>query len=128
MTADLSPGEQAIRQLEQQLAAAWVKGDRAFIEQLIAEDWTVIDQSGNILSKRQLIDETFAATDRRIDAMEIDDVRVRLLGDVAVATGRTRVSGRYKGQPVGVTLRFTDVFHFRDGRWQAVASHGTLVG
>ena len=124
----LSLDEQTIRQLEQRLASAWVNRDRAFIEQLIADDWTVTDQTGNILTKRQVIDETFAATDRRIDAMEVDDVRVRLLGDVAVATGRTRVSGKYKDEPVTVTLRFTDVFHVRDGRWQAVASHGTLVG
>ena len=33
--------ESELRQLEQRLAAAWVNGDRAFIEGLLADTWTV---------------------------------------------------------------------------------------
>lgn len=116
-----------IAHLEQRLAAAWVARDRAFIEALLADDWTVTDQAGQVFTKRQVLDGAFAADDRRIDAMAIDDVRIRLLGDVAVATGRTRAAGSYRGQSGAAVLRFTDVFHRRDGRWQVVASQGTLV-
>jgi ketosteroid isomerase-like protein len=119
--------ESAILELEQRLAAAWVKGDRAFIDGLLANDWTVIDQAGRVLTKQQVLDETFASTKRRIEAMVVDDVKVRRLGRAAVATGRTRAAGSYRGQSATVTLRFTDVFHFRDGRWQIVASQGTTV-
>ena len=117
----------AIEELEQRLAAAWVNGDRAFIDGLLADDWTVIDPSGRVLTKRQVLDEAFASADRRIDAMTIDEVQVRMVGGVAVATGRTRASGSYRGQQATVTLRFTDVFVLRDGRWYVVASQGTVV-
>jgi uncharacterized protein DUF4440 len=50
-----------------------------------------------------------------------------VLTDVAVATGRTRGSGNYQGQDVSVALRFTDVFHLRNGSWQIVASQGTMI-
>jgi ketosteroid isomerase-like protein len=113
--------------LEQRLAQAWVDRDRRFIEQLLAADWTVTDASGRILRKQQVIDETFASTERRIDAMTVDDVVVRDLGGVAVATGRTRASGSYRGTRASVELRFTDVFVRRDGRWQVVTSHATTV-
>lgn len=119
--------EMAIRDLEQRLAAAWVKGDRPFIERLLADDWTVIDPAGRVLTKPQVLEETFASSERRIEAMVIDDVKVRLLGETAVATGRTQATGSYRGQRATVTLRFTDVFSFRDGRWQIVASQGTTV-
>ncbi len=119
--------EKGIRDLEQRLAAAWVKGDRPFIERLLADDWTVIDPAGRVLTKPQVLEETFASSERRIEAMVIDDVKVRLLGETAVATGRTQATGSYRGQRATVTLRFTDVFYFRDGRWQIVASHGTTV-
>jgi len=46
---------------------------------------------------------------------------------VAVATGRTRAAGSYRGVSATVTLRFTDVFARRQGRWQVVASQGTTV-
>lgn len=114
-------------ELEQKLASAWVKRDRSFIEALLAPDWTVTDPSGRVLSRQQVLDETFVSSDRQITSMAVDDVRVRLLGNAAVVTGRTRATGSYQGQTASVVLRFTDVFVLVDTRWQAVASQGTLV-
>lgn len=116
-----------IADLEQRLAQAWVNHDRAFVEHLLAPDWTVTDPSGRILTKAQVIEETFSSAERKIDAMTVDDVKVRVLGQVAIATGRTRATGSYKGQQASVALRFTDVFHHRDGRWQVVVSQGTII-
>jgi ketosteroid isomerase-like protein len=122
------PGDEAaIVALEHRLAAAWVEGDRPFIERLLASDWRVIEPSGRLVSRQQVLDETFSSTDRRIDALAIDDLNVRVFGGTAVATGRTRATGSYRGQSGTAVLRFTDVFHFRQGRWQIVASQGTTV-
>jgi uncharacterized protein (TIGR02246 family) len=127
-----APGRQAgdeatFRELEQRLADAWVQGDRRFIEGLLADDWSVTDGAGRILTRQQVLEETFGSADRRIEAMSIDEVEVRLLGSTAVVTGRTLAVGSYRGERATVTLRFTDVFHERDGRWQIVASQGTTV-
>jgi catechol 2,3-dioxygenase-like lactoylglutathione lyase family enzyme len=116
-----------IAELEQQLARAWVARDRARIASLLAPEWTVTDPAGRILTTQAVLDETFASDERQIETMEVEEVEVRLLGDVAVATGRTRATGRYQGQRASVVLRFTDVWWCRDDRWQVVASQGTLV-
>jgi ketosteroid isomerase-like protein len=120
-------GPLAIEALEQRLARAWVERDRAFIENLLAPEWTVTDPSGRVLTRQQVLDETFSSSDRRIDFMTVDDVAVRMLGTTAIATGRTRAVGRYQGQAVTVALRFTDVFRRVDRQWRVVASHGTLI-
>ena len=120
-------GGLGIEALEQRLARAWVERDRVFIENLLAPEWTVTDPSGRVLTRQQVLDETFSSSDRRIDSMTVDDVVVRMLGTTAIATGRTRAAGRYQGQPVTVALRFTDVFHLVDGAWKVVVSHGTLI-
>jgi ketosteroid isomerase-like protein len=117
----------AIEALEQRLAEAWVQMDRSFIEALLGPDWTVTDPSGRILTRQQVLDETFSSSDRQIDSMTVDDVRVRLLGTTAIATGRTRAAGRYQGEAVSVALRFTDIFYLVDGQWRVVASQGTLI-
>ena len=117
----------ALVELEQKLASAWVNGDRAFIEALLAPDWTVTDPSGRVLSRQQVLDEAFVSSDRQITSMAVDDLRVRLLGNAAVVTGRTRATGTYQGNAASVVLRFTDVFVLVDTRWQVVASQGTLV-
>jgi ketosteroid isomerase-like protein len=127
VTAQRPDASAVVIGLEHRLAQAWVSRDRPFIDGLLASDWTVTDPSGRILTKQQVLDETFSSTERRIDAMSVDDIRVRVLDDVAVATGRTRATGTYQGQKSNVLLRFTDVFHFREGRWQIVASQGTLI-
>lgn len=116
-----------ILELEQRLAQAWVRRDRAFIDDVLAAEWSVTDPAGRVLGKQQVLDETFSSDERRIDSMTVDDVTVRLFGDVAVATGRTRASGSYKGERASVELRFTDVLRHSGDRWRFVVSHGTLV-
>jgi ketosteroid isomerase-like protein len=117
----------AIAAIEQQIAKAWVGGDQATIDRILAAEWSVTDASGRVLTKQQVMEETFGSADRKIEAMNIDDVKVRLYGDTAVATGRTQAKGSYRGASASVVLRFTDVFVRRDGQWQAVASHASLI-
>ena len=110
-------------QIEHQLARAWVDSDRATIDRIIAPDWTTISITGRMLTRADVMAEFFRDGKSPIAKMTIDDVRVRLLGDVAVVTGRT--TARAIGSDADVVLRFTDVFALRDGRWQIVASQGT---
>lgn len=118
---------QTLRGIEQRLAAAWVEGNRSFIEQILADDWSVTDLTGRVLTRAQVLEEAFASGDRKVASMQIDDVNVRPFGDWAIVTGRTKAAGEYQGQVVEVTLRFTDVFTYRNGRWQVVVSQATLL-
>ena len=116
-----------LRDLEERLAAAWVEGDRPFIEQVLADDWSVIDLTGRILKKSEVMEEAFGSADRQIVSMRIDDVKVRPFADWAIVTGRTQASGSYRGEVAAVTLRFTDIFVRRADRWQVIASQATML-
>src|SRR5688572_29478196 len=94
-----------LRAIEQRLAEAWVKGDREYINRVLADDWSVTDAGGRILNKRQVMQEAFESTDRQIESLHIDDVKVRVFGGFAVVTGRTQAKGRYKGSSMTVKLR-----------------------
>jgi ketosteroid isomerase-like protein len=61
-----------------------------------------------------------------IETLKMDDVLVRAFGDAAVVTGRT-FAATGGAKPESVTLRFSDFFVRRAGRWQIVASHATRV-
>ena len=117
----------ALVDIEQQLTKLILAGDRDGYSAFLADDWSVINTDGNILTKDQVLREMFVTGQRQIDAIAVDDVKVRPLGDVAIVTGRTIASGKLRGATVTATLRFTDVFARRDGRWQIVASQGTRV-
>ena len=56
------------------------------------------------------------------------DVKVRVYGDAAVATGLGTRSGTYKGVAFkDRKFLWTDTFIRKDGRWQCVASQGTPI-
>ena len=115
-----------LTRIEDQLLASWLFGDPSFHEQVLADDWTVIHPTGQILTKEDVLQEAFSGK-REINLSEIDQLKIRDLGDFAVVTGRTRVEGRFDGQDLKITLRFTDVFSRRNGEWKCVASQGTFV-
>ena len=112
--------------IEEQLAAAWVNGDHVFIERVLSDDWSVIDPTGRILTKSEVLKEAFTG-EREITEGQVDQINVRDLGDAAVVTGRTRMSGRYQGAEMTVALRFTDVFVRTSREWKCIASQGTFI-
>jgi hypothetical protein len=123
--APASRDEQELRDLEQDLARAWLQHDRSSLELLLAPDWTVTQADGTILSRSTVLGEFFDAV--TFDANVIDDVVVRLFGDAAVVRGRTSVEATFNGVAVSARIRFTDVFIKRRQHWQVVASHASAV-
>lgn len=127
MSSDASEVVKLLADIEQRLAVAWVEGDSLFIEQTLADDWSVTDLTGRVLTKTEVLEEAFSSKDRQVVSMSIDDVSVRPFDDWAIVTGRTKAAGEYQGEAAEVTLRFTDVFVKRHGKWQVVASQATLI-
>jgi len=113
--------------IEQSLVKAWLDRDATAVDRILADDWSVIDLGGRVLTKAEVMREGFSSGERRIESGAIDEVRVRPLGDVAVVTGRSVLTGSYRGDRMTVTQRFTDVFAKRNGRWVIVASQGTRI-
>ena len=122
-----SPDERALLQLQQDLAKAWVNGDRAVIERIIAPDWKSTGPDGRMTDRPSVLNEVFERRIHRIRRLEIDDVTARVFGDAAVVTGRTHGVGDFDGAAYDVVIRFTDTFVRIGGRWQAVASHASVV-
>lgn len=115
-----------LSRIEQQLATTWKHGDCAAWGAMLAEEWSVTHITGVVITKPEAL-RMCEAPAVPIEEFEIDDISVRLFGDAAVVTGRTRLvtGGVIPGR---VTLRFTDVFIRQAGRWQVVASHATRLG
>jgi ketosteroid isomerase-like protein len=119
----MADDEQFLKDTEQQLARAWSQHDRAFIENLLAPEWSVTQADGTMLTRRTVLETFFDAVE--FDSNVIDDVTVALFGDTAIVRGRTVVSAKLNGAPVNARIRFTDVFLKRNGRWQVIASHAS---
>ena len=126
-TVDASEIAEVLRGIEERLGRAWVDGDRSFIEQILANDRSVTDLTGRVLKKAEVLEEAFGSKDRKVLSMQIDQISIRSFEDWAIVTGRTQAAGEYRGETAEVTLRFTDVFAYRNGNWQVVVSQATLI-
>ncbi len=105
-------------------ADAWdraiVTRDRAAIEANVAPDFRNIDGRGDV-SDRAAFLAGLLDPDLQIDPYTVEDFDCRLYGDVALLTGRTRMTGRYKGEAFRSHYRYTDVYVKRDGAWKVVS-------
>lgn len=112
-----------VTQLKAQ-ADAWdraiVAKDRAAIAANMAEDFRQIDAHGNVESKASFIDG-LVTPDLQLDPYTVEDFEVRLYGDTALLSGRTRMTGRYAGKPFNSHYRYIDVYVKRGGAWKIVS-------
>ena len=56
-----------------------------------------------------------------IDPYTVEDFDVRLFGDVALLSGRTRMTGRFDGKPFTSHYRYIDIYVKRNGAWKIVS-------
>ncbi|HTG96346.1 MAG TPA: nuclear transport factor 2 family protein [Burkholderiales bacterium] len=76
-------------------------------------DCTLVDRAGFLAQ---------IAPPCRISELEAQDVRVRILGEVAIIHARTTYR---KPDGQAGAGRYTDVWMRRDGRWRCVSAHVT---
>ena len=107
-----------------QLSDAWDKAivakNRKAIADNMAEDFRMIDGQGNVENKQQFVDGILDAK-LTIDPYTVEEFDVRLLGDTALLSGRTRMTGKHDGQPFESNYRYIDIYVRRDGVWKIVS-------
>ena len=116
--------EQELTALEHKLAEASLRGDAAFMESVMAEDFVGIDASGRQLNRAQVL-ERMHQPDYQVQALRHEEVRVHAFGDCVVAMATTVLEARYKGQAISGRFPYTRVWLKRAGRWQAVFTQST---
>lgn len=104
-------------------ADAWdvaiVRKDRAAVEANMADDFRQIDGDGDVEDKASFL-EGILSPKLVIHPYTVEDFDLRLYGDVALLSGRTRMAGAYDGKPWSNHYRYVDVYVRRNGRWQVV--------
>jgi hypothetical protein len=105
----------------------WLKNEHnaTKLEHILAADFLHPVVTGNILNKAQHI--KFSST--HIPAPNLtkrfEGLRVRVYGDIGIVNGLVVTTGKDGSTPRKSV--FTDVFIYRDGRWQAVNAQENAV-
>jgi len=108
-------------------ARAWanvaVTGDPSVMETILADDFVGTSPDGELYTKQDFID-AIRTNPLGFVSNEVNDVRVRFFGNVAVAQGHETFTRKD-----GATGRFvwTDILVRRNGRWVTVAAQDVIA-
>jgi Domain of unknown function (DUF4440) len=114
---------QTIIALEQEWLHA--EHDATTLDRILASDFVHVVPVDHFLTKQEHIDWAVKHPEPKDRHTKFDKLNVRLYRDVGIANGSV-VATDASGKELGRTM-FTDVFVYRDGRWQAVNAQENAV-
>ena len=101
---------------------AQIRGDGAELARLLADDYTLLNSSGAIENKAQLIAD-YTAPGYKLDPFVVREPIEKVWANGAVMGGIATLSGVDGGKRFEVTLRFADVWAKRHGVWRVIYTH-----
>ena len=123
---DTASDERELTKLVNDLNAAIVKPDIAFLERVLAPDYDHFRPHGNVETRAQYLEDRKSGS-VDFDSLVADEIKVRVYGDTAVVTYRSTVKGKDQHGAMDEHRRWTRVLIRRDGRWQFVHAQGTVI-
>jgi ketosteroid isomerase-like protein len=118
--------QQVLIALEQRWNEAFYRHDVAAIKNILADEFMATYDDGARGDKAKEL-ALAAEFNQQVESAIQDEFTVRVYRDTAVVWFSLRLVGVKQGQRAELTLRYTDVWVIRDGRWQCVSTQSTRV-
>jgi ketosteroid isomerase-like protein len=109
-----------LQQLNRDYITSVQTSDVRRFDEILAGDFLCSNPDGSLVDRAAFLAQT--ARPVTITGLEAHDVRIRIMGDVAIIHARTTYTMPDGRAGAG---RYTDVWARRDGRWLAVSAHVT---
>jgi len=116
--------EAALLELEMRWGTALASRDAGAVACILADEFEEADVDGSLHKRHEVLDHI---PQRTLGSNRLSEMRAHVEGEFGYVRGLNTL-----GDPTGMTIRaqvrFTDVFVYRDGRWQAILAHESLIG
>ena len=93
--------------------------------QLMADDYTYIDDEGIMWTKAQWVEKMKSGS--LAYKSLVSDADARAYGDTAVVIGQDTIKGQKDDRDVSGQYRWTDTWVKLEGQWKIVASHSSKI-
>jgi ketosteroid isomerase-like protein len=122
----VAASEASLLEAASRLAETERRGDVAALEQILAPEYQGYDPAGRSQDRASVL-RAYREGEVRIAALRQSELRATVVGDVGLVAGISALSGRQAAEEFDFRLRFLDVYVWRDGRWQLIASQDTRL-
>ncbi len=116
--------ERAVARAEQEWTDAIAKKEVKTIDRLVADDFVETTAYGMRLTKSAHLAQVRNGV-YDVQSVRLENVRVRILGNVAIVTYAQIEQSRYNGRDNSGRYLYMDVFAKRRNAWQVVAEQAT---
>jgi ketosteroid isomerase-like protein len=104
--------------LERQWKTAQINNDVVTMDKLLSDDYLGITPQGDVVTKTQQLDR-MRSHDITITSLDATDVKIKLVGQVAIVTSSAHVQGTSEKMSLDGNYRYTRVYqHLPSGAWK----------
>jgi ketosteroid isomerase-like protein len=111
----------------------WVRaletGDVSLLDGLVDNEFTFIGPDGELEERAAYLSgyRNLPAQGISVSKVDLFDLKLRVLGDVGIVTGRAIARVKVKSDNIVENVRFTRVYRRRGQGWRMVAGQGTRL-
>ncbi len=112
--------ESSLRAAEQERFAAQVTAHKDSLDALLDDGLEYVHSNGELDTKQSFIDSLLSGKRDYVSTVATIE-SIRFFGNVAVIRGKAKVTVADNGQSKDLHIGYTDVWLWKDGRWQMTA-------
>ena len=120
---------ETLKRAEQIWAKSLTSADPKLLATIIDPEFSFIGPDGEYEEKVAYLAgyEQLPKLGVRVESVDIDDSKFRVLGNVAIVTGHVLAKLKVQNDPITENVRFTRVYRRSQKGWQMVAGQGTRI-
>ena len=111
---------ETLSRLNEEYIRSVATSDVRRFEELLSDDFLNSNPDGSLVNRTAFLNQVGKRS--TVPDLQCEDVRIRLMGDIAIVHGRTTYT---KPDGQAGAGRYTDIWALQDGRWRCVAAHVT---
>ena len=126
LLAQQPTAEQQIQEASKVYEQALTQKNEPLLKSILADNFILTTASGKVLTKKDMM-LNLTKEGTKYDKFESSEVRISVLNDAAIETGKVHTVGIRVGKKIAETTRYTDFWVKIQGKWLLLAEHSSFI-
>ena len=126
LLAQQPTAEQQIQEASKVYEQALTQKNEPLLKSILADNFILTTASGKVLTKKDMM-LNLTKEGTKYDKFESSEVRISVLNEAAIETGKVQTVGIRDGKKIAETTRYTDFWIKIQGKWLLLAEHSSFI-